>query len=114
MKQASYWGYMPFTQSTHYLGLLVIIISFFSLWCCFIKKDFGRTEIYLWIITIAVLITGFGIHFSLLYKPLFKLAPFFSKFRVTSMIYMMLSLLLPMIAAIGLDKITHKNNKLNR
>ena len=28
MKQASYWGYMPFTQSTHYLGLLVIIISF--------------------------------------------------------------------------------------
>ena len=27
------------------------------------------------------------------------------------MIYMMLSLLLPMIAAIGLDKITHKNNK---
>mgnify|MGYP001180387517 CR=1 FL=1 len=111
MKQASYWGYMPFTQSTHYLGLLVIIISFFSLWCCFVKKDFGRTELYLWIIAIAVLITGFGIHFSILYKPLFKLAPFFSKFRVPSMIYMMLSLLLPMIAAIGLDKITHKNNK---
>ena len=111
MKQASYWGYMPFTQSTHYLGLLVIIISFFSLWCCFVKKDFGRTELYLWIIAIAVLITGFGIHFSILYKPLFKLAPFFSKFRVPSMIYMMLSLLLPMIAAIGLDKITYKNNK---
>ena len=91
-----------------FLGLLVIIISFFSLWCCFVKKDFGRTELYLWIIAIAVLITGFGIHFSIMYKPLFKLAPFFSKFRVPSMIYMMLSLLLPMIAAIGLDKITHK------
>ena len=111
MKQASYWGYMPFTQSTHYLGLLIIIISFFSLWHCIIKKDFGRTELYLWIIAIAVLVTGFGSHFSILYKPLFKLAPFFSKFRVPSMIYMMLSLLLPMLAAIGLDKITIKHDK---
>ena len=111
MKQASYWGYMPFTQSTHYLGLLIIIISFFSLWYCFKIKDFSRTELYLWIIAIAVLVTGFGSHFSILYKPLFKLAPFFSKFRVPSMIYMMLSLLLPMIAAIGLDKITNRNNK---
>ena len=111
MKQASYWGYMPFTQSTHYLGLLIIIISFFSLFHCFIKKDFVRTELYLWIITIAVLVTGFGSHFSMLYKPLFKLAPFFSKFRVPSMIYMILSMLLPMIAAIGIDKMTNKNNK---
>ena len=116
MKQASYWGYMPFTQSTHYLGLLVIIFSFFSLWRCFIKKSFDRTELILWIIAIAVLVTGFGNHFSILYKPLFKFAPFFSKFRVPSMIYMMLSLLLPIIAATGLDKlinIKHKNTLLN-
>ena len=111
MKQASYWGYMPFTQSTHYLGLLVIIISFFSLWRCIIKKKFGSIELKLFIIAVAVIVTGFGSHFSLLYKPLFNFAPFFSKFRVPSMIYMMLSLLLPMIAAIGLDKITNKNNK---
>ena len=113
MKQAAYWGYMPFTQSTHYLGLLVIIISFFSLWCCLIKKEFSSTELKLWIIAVAVLVTGFGSHFSILYKALFKLAPFFSKFRVPSMIYMMLSLLLPMIAAIGLDKLIDKNKNNN-
>ena len=35
MKQASYWEYMPFTQSTHYLGLLIVILSFFGLWYYF-------------------------------------------------------------------------------
>ena len=111
MKQASYWGYMPFTQSTHYLGLLVMIFSFYGILYFFKYKVMKRIEIILWIITIAVVITGFGSHFSMIYKPLFYFAPFFSKFRVPSMIYMMLSLILPMIAAINLDKMTDNENK---
>ena len=105
MKQASYWGYMPFTQSTHYLGLLIVILSFFSLWYYFKYKEQNRTEVILWTISFIILVIGFGSHLPLFYKPLFKFAPFFSKFRVPSMIYMMLSVLLPMIAAIGIDKI---------
>jgi len=105
MKQASYWGYMPFTQSTHYLGLLIVILSFFSLWYYFKYKEQSRTEVILWTISFIILVIGFGSHLPLFYKPLFKFAPFFSKFRVPSMIYMMLSVLLPMIAAIGIDKI---------
>ena len=31
MKQASYWGYMPFTQSTHYMGLLILLLPILSL-----------------------------------------------------------------------------------
>ena len=105
MKQASYWGYMPFTQSTHYLGLLIIIFSFFSLWHFIKYKEENRIEIILWLISFFILVVGFGSHFSIFYKPLFKFAPFFSKFRVPSMIYMMLSVLLPVIASIGIDKI---------
>ena len=105
MKQASYWGYMPFTQSTHYLGLLIVILSFFSLWYYLKNKEQNSTEVILWTISFIILVIGFGSHLPLFYKPLFKFAPFFSKFRVPSMIYMMLSVLLPMIAAIGIDKI---------
>ena len=105
MKQASYWGYMPFTQSTHYLGLLIVILSFFSLWYYLKYKEQNSTEVILWSISFIILVIGFGSHLPLFYKPLFKFAPFFSKFRVPSMIYMMLSVLLPMIAAIGIDKI---------
>ena len=64
MKQASYWGYMPFTQSTHYLGLLIIVFSFYSLWFYVKHKVIGRKEIILWIIAAAVVVTGFGSHFS--------------------------------------------------
>ena len=111
MKQASYWGYMPFTQSTHYLGLLIVILSFFSLWYYFKYKEQNNTEMILWTISIIILVIGFGSHLPLFYKPLFKFAPFFSKFRVPSMIYMMLSLTMPMIAAISIDKITNEKYK---
>ena len=111
MKQAAYWGYMPFTQSTHYLGLLVIILSFYSLFLCYKYKEISRIELILWVIATAVLITGFGSHLSIIYKPLFHFAPFFSKFRVPSMIYMLLGLIMPMLAAIGIEKIMRENNK---
>ena len=111
MKQASYWGYMPFTQSTHYLGLLIVILSFFSLWYYFKYKEQNNTEMILWTISIIILVIGFGSHLPLFYKPLFKFAPFFSKFRVPSMIYMMLSLTMSMIAAISIDKITNEKYK---
>ncbi len=111
MKQASYWGYMPFTQSTHYLGLLIAVLSFLSLWFYFRYKEQNSTEVILWIISIIILVIGFGSHLPLLYKPLFKFAPFFSKFRVPSMIYMMLSLTMPMIASIAIDKITNEKYK---
>ena len=111
MKQASYWGYMPFTQSTHYLGLLVIIFSFYSLFFCYKYKEIGKAELILWIMGATVLITGFGSHFSVIYKPLFYVAPFFSKFRVPSMVYMLLSLIMPMLAAIGIEKIIKGKDK---
>ena len=111
MKQASYWGYMPFTQSTHYLGLLIVVFSFYSLWFFIKHKLLDRKEIILWFIAFAIVIAGFGSHFSIIYKPLFYFAPFFSKFRVPSMIYMMLSLVLPMLAAMSLDKMINQENK---
>ena len=111
MKQASYWGYMPFTQSTHYLGLLIVILSFFGLWYYFKYKEQNITEVILWTISFIILVIGFGSHLPLFYKPLFEYSPFFSKFRVPSMIYMMLSITMPMIAAISIDKIINEKYK---
>ena len=65
MKQASYWGYMPFTQSTHYLRLLIVILSFFSLWYYFKYKEQNRTEVILWTISFIILVIGFGSHLPL-------------------------------------------------
>ena len=111
MKQAAYWGYMPFTQSTHYVGLLVIIFSIYSLFFSIKYRKIKKEELILWIIAIIFLIIGFGNHFSLIFKPLFYFAPYFSKFRVPSMIYTLFALLLPFLAVFGLEKMINESDK---
>lgn len=99
LKSAAYWGYMPFTQSTHYLGLVALILA--SIGALIRKPD--KTSLFFWIITALILITGFGSHFPLLYRPFFEIFPFFSKFRIPSMIYAMLALTISILAAKGFD-----------
>ena len=98
-KRGAYWGYMPFTQSTHYLGLVAII---FAILGALLKKP-DRLGLIFWIVTVLTLITGFGSYLPVLYKPFYSLLPFFSKFRIPSMIYMLLAITIPLLAARGLD-----------
>ena len=107
MKSAAYWGFMPFTQSTHYLGLIVIL---FAILGALLRKP-DRFESYMWVLTGLVIFVGFGSYFPALYKPLFLLAPFFSKFRIPSMIFILLAISIPYLAAIGLDKLITNENK---
>ena len=109
MKQASYWGYMPFTQSTHYMGLLVLLLPLISLVIRFQKKEFDYFENFLWIISLIFLLIGFGKHLPILYQLLFDYAPFFSKFRIPSMIYIVLIFSFSYLSASALDYITNSN-----
>ena len=99
LKSVAYWGYMPFTQSTHYLGLIAIILTILG---SIIKKP-DRMHWFLLSTTFLTLLTGFGSSFPILYKPFFELLPFFSKFRIPSMIYVLLALTIPVLAAKGYD-----------
>jgi hypothetical protein len=56
-----------------------------------------------WVISLITLVTGFGSFFPLFYKPFFDFFPFFSKFRVPSMIYVLLAVTVPFLGAKGLD-----------
>lgn len=111
VKSAAYWGYMPFTQSTHYMGLLVVLLAVLG---AVLKKP-DKLDLFFWVTTIMILIVGFGSYFPVLFGPLFKLAPFFSKFRVPSMIYLLLPLTVGYLGARGLDTIMvllqKRNNK---
>ena len=109
MKQASYWGYMPFTQSTHYMGLLVLLLPLISLVSRIREKDFSSYESFLWIISLIFLVVGFGKYFPLLYRLLFDFAPFFSKFRIPSMIYLILVFTFSYLAATSIDYVIKSN-----
>ena len=99
LSEGAYWGFMPFTQSTHYVGLVALIFAVFG----FILKRSERFEKIFWAVTILTLVTGFGSFFPVLYKPFYSFLPFFSKFRIPSMIYMLLAITIPLLAAKGLD-----------
>ncbi|NQU85513.1 MAG: hypothetical protein HQ541_07110, partial [Mariniphaga sp.] len=99
IKSAAYWGGMPFTQSTHYFGLLVVLLAILG---AVLKKP-DRFNLFLWVTSGLILLVGFGSYFPILFGPLFHLAPFFNKFRVPSMIYSFLPLTIGILAAGGLD-----------
>ena len=109
MKQASYWGYMPFTQSTHYMGLLILLLPILSLVSRIRERNFSSYENFLWIISLIFLVVGFGKHFPMLYQLLFDYAPFFSKFRIPSMIYLILVFTFSFLTATSIDYIIKLN-----
>tara|TARA_B100000315_G_scaffold260719_1_gene324415 strand:- start:6238 stop:8568 length:2331 start_codon:yes stop_codon:yes gene_type:complete len=103
LKSQAYWGYMPFTQSTHYLGLLAVLIAILGL----ILRKPDEFQVFLWVTGALILIAGFGKYIPILFSPLYHWAPLFAKFRVPSMIYALLPYIIGMLAAYGLHSILH-------
>lgn len=98
----SYSGYMPFTDFPHYVGIFVLILAFFS----FSKFDSLRK--YLALVLLLSLLISFGKYFPYVYNLLFDYAPFFSSFRVPSMILIVTNFILYTLAAFGLNDLRHK------
>ena len=92
-----YWGWMPFTESTVYVGIIPIILSAIAL---LIKRD--RGTIFFAALAVIMLIMSFGRYFFV-YDLLFKFFPFFDKFRAPAMILHLLPLTFGMMAAYGLE-----------
>ncbi|MBD3237964.1 MAG: YfhO family protein [Candidatus Eisenbacteria bacterium] len=100
LEGATYWGELPFTQSTHYFGVTALLLAILGL-----ALTVGRRK-WIWVaLGAAVLVIGFGRHFPLLYWPAYELLPMFDRFRVPSMIYALLPLLVAALAAAGLDAV---------
>jgi hypothetical protein len=100
LKGSTYFGGLPFTQSTHYFGIVLLAVTVLGLAS---RRD-GRGWIWL-LLSVLLLLVGLGQYFPLLYKPFFLLLPYFNKFRIPSMIYSLLPLTLGYLAATGLDRL---------
>ncbi len=99
LEGALYWGDLPFTQSTHYLGITVLLLALIG-----VALTAGRRKWILVGIGLAVLLIGFGRYFPVLYGPMYKLFPMFSHFRIPSMIYSLLPLPVGLLCAEGVQR----------
>ena len=99
----SYFGYMPMTNFPNYVGIVIVLLVF----CAFYKNPNNRIKFYLLGISIFSLFVSFGNYFFL-YDFLYKWLPYFSKFRVPSMILVVLNFSFILLAAIGFSNLLGK------
>ena len=95
----AYWGKMPFTSTTQYLGILSVflsIIGMVGMW----KNNMVKALTGLIFFTLLI---SFGRHFSLVYDLFYSVMPLFDKFRVPSMILYLVRFAAPVLAAFGLQ-----------
>ena len=93
-----YWGHMPFTQSSEYMGIIVVILALAGIW--FYRKDGFVMALYI-LLGFSILL-AFGRHFPPLYRFLFRHLPYFSKFRVPMMILTLVQFILVILSMYGL------------
>ncbi len=105
-----YWGEMPFTQSYDFVGILILVFAGIGVWAYWKKDGFVRG---LSIFSVFAVLLGLGRHFMPLYKLFFNIIPYFSKFRVPSMIMNMIFLALIILAGYGLKAVIEEAKKAN-
>ncbi len=97
----TYFGQMPFVDVAQYMGVIIFFLALFSMvinW----KDPFVR---YLTILSIIALLISFGRTFPFVYDLMFNYFPAFDKFRVPSMILVLVQLSFPILAGLGIAKI---------
>ncbi len=110
----TYFGQMPFVDVAMYMGVLVFFLALFAIYTRW-KEPFVR---FLTILSVFALFVSFGKNFPIIFDLLFKYLPFFNKFRVPSMILVLVQMSLPILAGLGIMKIislkTEKDVKLEK
>jgi hypothetical protein len=97
----TYFGQMPFVDVAMYMGVIIFFLGLFSIYANW-KNHFIR---YLTLLIIISLLISFGRTFSPVFDLMFYHFPFFDKFRVPSMILILVQLSFPVLAGFGLMKI---------
>lgn len=98
-----YWGDMPFSGNTEYLGVVALILAALGLYA------HRRNGLLLALAILAAfsLLLSFGRHFPALYSLFFQHMPVFSKFRVPSMILVLMMFIVSLLAAFGMASLLH-------
>ncbi len=101
-----YWGSQPFTSGPVYAGSIVCFL--FVLGLFFIK---GYARIWILISLVLMLFLSWGKNFMPLTDFFLDYIPGYNKFRAVSTTLVIVELLLPLVAFLGLHKILESQNK---
>lgn len=109
VKVNTYFGQMPFVDVAMYMGVVIFFLALFSI---YVNRK-NRFVQFLAVLSGIALIISFGRTFPVAYDLMFNYFPFFDKFRVPSMILVLIQLSFPILAGLGLHKIISLRNEKN-
>ncbi len=104
-----YFGSQPWTDAPQYMGVVILILAGIGFWK-YRKDPFVQ---YSGILVFVSLLISFGKEFSLLYDPMFNYFPMFNKFRIPSMMLILVQLIIPVIAGYGVAGLMDEREKKN-
>ena len=97
----TYFGQMPFVDVAMYMGVLIFFLGLYAIFTRY-KEPLVQ---YLTALMLFALLISFGKNFSLIFDILFYNLPYFDKFRVPSMALVIVQLVFPILAVLGVMKI---------
>ncbi|MBI2619365.1 MAG: YfhO family protein [Ignavibacteriales bacterium] len=93
-----YFGPQPFTDAPQYMGIVVLILAFVGFWR-FRNDPFVQ---YLALMIGFSFLVAYGKEFPPVYDLMYNYFPTFNKFRVPSMILVLVQIMVPILAGYGL------------
>jgi hypothetical protein len=103
-----YWGPQPFTHAPQYMGLIVLILAVVG----FVRNGKDPFVQFLGLMIVISLLISFGREFPLLYDLMYKYFPMFNKFRIPSMILVMIQIFVPILAAYGIASFLREHEQI--
>ncbi len=106
-KLPTYWGDMPFTQSTEYIGIIIAVLAIYGFWA---NRKNGLV-ITFGLLALFSLLLSFGQHFAPLYKLFFYYLPYFDKFRAPVMTLILFAFNIFILSMYGIKSLIAIDNK---
>ncbi|HTY37292.1 MAG TPA: YfhO family protein [Bacteroidota bacterium] len=94
----TYWGPQPFVDGPQYMGIVILFFALLGL----VRNRKEPFVAFLGVTVAVSLLIAFGKEFPVVYNLMFDYFPMFSKFRVPSMVLVLVQLAVPLLAAFGL------------
>jgi hypothetical protein len=104
-----YSGPQPFTHAPQYMGLIVLLLALYG----FARNRKDPFVQYLGLMIVFSLLTAFGKELPIVYDLMFRFFPMFNKFRIPSMILVLIQIFVPVLAAYGIATLIRERGELH-
>ncbi|MEX2116104.1 MAG: YfhO family protein [Bacteroidota bacterium] len=93
-----YFGPQPWTDAPQYMGIVVLVLAMIGFW----RHRHDPFVQYIAILIVFSVLVAFGKELPLVYDLMYNYVPMFNKFRVPSMILVLVQIMIPLLAGYGI------------